>query len=338
MNTVYLIGNGFDINLGLPTKYIDFYNYYLKLLDMEDSPGVTALKKHLKDCLSNEDDYWSDLEIALGNYTENFESFDQLEPVYDHLHDSMQTYLRGIENSLQSLEMDRNLLMDNIHKPERFLLPRDKETITELYGKYGGDNFINVVSFNYTSTIERILNFDNNFLELGPTQYSPSRKAFLNRIYHVHGSVNQPILGVNDYSQIRNTQLASDLDLQDFLIKPQINENTGYLIDRSAHTAIRQANLICIYGMSLGATDADWWKEVGELLITGKKVILFVYDKNRDELPVRKLGRFKRDWVKRFIEIAAVPETFAQKVENNLIISRNNPIFDIKPKFGKQTK
>ena len=28
MKVVYLIGNGFDLNLGLKTSYSDFYTYY----------------------------------------------------------------------------------------------------------------------------------------------------------------------------------------------------------------------------------------------------------------------------------------------------------------------
>ena len=29
MKVTYLMGNGFDVNLGLPTKYSDFYQEYL---------------------------------------------------------------------------------------------------------------------------------------------------------------------------------------------------------------------------------------------------------------------------------------------------------------------
>ncbi len=28
MKVIYIIGNGFDINLGMKTKYSDFYTYY----------------------------------------------------------------------------------------------------------------------------------------------------------------------------------------------------------------------------------------------------------------------------------------------------------------------
>jgi len=29
MNIIYIIGNGFDINLGLKTRYVDFYKWYV---------------------------------------------------------------------------------------------------------------------------------------------------------------------------------------------------------------------------------------------------------------------------------------------------------------------
>ena len=40
MALTYVIGNGFDINLGLKTKYSDFYDHYLK----QDSPNGNLLR------------------------------------------------------------------------------------------------------------------------------------------------------------------------------------------------------------------------------------------------------------------------------------------------------
>lgn len=82
MNIVYLIGNGFDINIGLKTRYKDFYDYYLALDSSGDNEHVKKLKEHLKETLSTDDKYWSDLEIALGAYTTNFSSLEELELAY----------------------------------------------------------------------------------------------------------------------------------------------------------------------------------------------------------------------------------------------------------------
>lgn len=56
MNITFLIGNGFDINLGRNTRYTDFYPYYLS-------------KKHddiISKALAENYDRWADLELALG--------------------------------------------------------------------------------------------------------------------------------------------------------------------------------------------------------------------------------------------------------------------------------
>ena len=61
MNITFLIGNGFDINLGLKTRYTDFYPYYLK-------------KKHddiISKAISDNYDRWVDLELALGQLLRN---------------------------------------------------------------------------------------------------------------------------------------------------------------------------------------------------------------------------------------------------------------------------
>lgn len=39
MKITFLIGNGFDINLGLKTKYSEFLDYYLDSKKLEDIKG-----------------------------------------------------------------------------------------------------------------------------------------------------------------------------------------------------------------------------------------------------------------------------------------------------------
>lgn len=48
MKVVFIIGNGFDINLGLQTRYEDFYKFYLGLDSSNDGIQVKKLKEHLK--------------------------------------------------------------------------------------------------------------------------------------------------------------------------------------------------------------------------------------------------------------------------------------------------
>ena len=64
MNITFLIGNGFDLNLGLNTRYSDFLAVY-KTIREEDSNFIQFMKKRI-----NEDSIlWSDAELALGDST-----------------------------------------------------------------------------------------------------------------------------------------------------------------------------------------------------------------------------------------------------------------------------
>ena len=99
MNTVYLIGNGFDVNIGLPTRYVDFYNHYLALDRTHDSSIVSKMKDHLQESLSMEDKYWSDLEEAMGTYTIGLNTYSELEAIGDDLYEKMQRYIDNIEKT-----------------------------------------------------------------------------------------------------------------------------------------------------------------------------------------------------------------------------------------------
>jgi hypothetical protein len=72
METAFFIGNGFDINLGMRTRYSDFYESY-KSIDSK-SDDVKKLKKEIAEGIVN----WSDLELALGKYTENLKDLKKI--------------------------------------------------------------------------------------------------------------------------------------------------------------------------------------------------------------------------------------------------------------------
>ena len=70
MHITYLIGNGFDLGLGLKTKFSDFYQHYTK--DRSTDPNIFALQEDIAKNIEN----WSDFELQLGRYTESFSAND----------------------------------------------------------------------------------------------------------------------------------------------------------------------------------------------------------------------------------------------------------------------
>ena len=64
MNITFLVGNGFDRNLGLNTAYSDFIRYY-KTLETDDE-DIKRFRKHIKE----NEELWSDAELEIGRYTD----------------------------------------------------------------------------------------------------------------------------------------------------------------------------------------------------------------------------------------------------------------------------
>ncbi len=188
MRTVYMIGNGFDINLGLQTKYHDFYKYNLGLDKSADSPAVAEMKKHIRECLGGENNYWSDLEAAMGAYTSNFGDYATLEAAYDDLNDSLYAYISQVEAAPLPAGIDVNLFKRNLRSPEKFLTPAERETIeNEVYKFNVGTHFIDILNFNYTTTIEKLLKMPADTIEIGPATYHSSYPTKLSPILHIHG-------------------------------------------------------------------------------------------------------------------------------------------------------
>ena len=70
----FIIGNGFDINLGMKTKYSDMYEGYIK------TPPQTKVIESFKNELRNQQpfDKWSDFEMAMAEYAKTLSSEKEL--------------------------------------------------------------------------------------------------------------------------------------------------------------------------------------------------------------------------------------------------------------------
>lgn len=82
MNVLYLLGNGFDLRLGLPTRYEDFLSYYKEQdsLYYKDNDiraksirnYKSLLYKKMETAIQKGEHQWKDLELALGKLTAEF--------------------------------------------------------------------------------------------------------------------------------------------------------------------------------------------------------------------------------------------------------------------------
>ena len=84
MDITFFIGNGFDLKIGLKTKYSDFYNYLHEIKSDSD----------LYKCIDADKDAWSDCEFGLGQHTKKFETVEEFSQTYISLCTDLIDYLK----------------------------------------------------------------------------------------------------------------------------------------------------------------------------------------------------------------------------------------------------
>ena len=330
MKIVFFIGNGFDICLGLKTKYEDFYNYYLNKETPEDKPQVKNLKEHLKKDHSEKDGYkyWSDLEIGMGNYTTNFSSVEDLKEAYYDLNDNLKAYIEEVNKKDLPSTIKVNKLIEDLSYPYKYLRTGFRDDVRKFLKKWETSSYeTHIISFNYTDTIEKILKTKDGNVKLKDSYFQ--RSNLLYPMVHIHGTVDSyPLIGVNDKMQIKNEQLRENEEVQECLIKPKLNEMLAHSIDGRAVSLIKNATVICIFGHSLGDSDNMWWELVGERLKSDCIVIYFVYNPQEDARP-QELNSIRRKYKKKLLSKTNLTKEEKDIAFEKIYIALNTDMFKI---------
>ena len=163
--SVIIIGNGFDLNLGLPTSYQDFMSssFFTDNLNIGNS---------LFDYLSEKNNIqsWIDIETELVTYSGDLNEGSSFFKEYSLLCKSLKSYLKTLDFDVINHESIAYEFLVNTF---------DKDTI--------------ILNFNYTNTVQYILT-NNKF----------SKKLISQNVKHIHGSVkdNNIIFGIDDKASI----------------------------------------------------------------------------------------------------------------------------------------
>lgn len=327
MNIVYLIGNGFDLNLGLKTSYSDFIKEY----KASETGHLDAISKFKNDIATNTV-LWSDLELEFGRYTENFSNIEELDLVRENLVDELAEYLRKAQGAF-SVDKEQNnyqnIFSSHLFDPEKFLKDRDSQSLISFYKNHKLNKHFNyrIISFNYTHTIERILgstNFSNTNSNINITRIDTAKDCQLRELIHVHGSIDEDmVLGVDNSAQIKNETLSELYDTQVQLVKSLCNEAMKHGVELQAERYIREADVICIFGSSIGETDQVWWDLIAEQLKTRDcRLIIFYYKQDYN-----KRHSYRQEPLKRKVLSSFFQENEIEDMLNKVHFSLNSNIF-----------
>tara|TARA_R110002049_G_scaffold233786_2_gene407093 strand:- start:283 stop:1272 length:990 start_codon:yes stop_codon:yes gene_type:complete len=323
LNILHILGNGFDLNLGLKTSYKDFYDYYKSIESSKNSIN------NLKTKISNNYKNWSDLELALGQYTEVFKTVDDFDEVFEDIGEQLAEYLIIEESKFDSSEINKGKFYENLVKPEVFLPVADNNKIRKFKSDFPGRTWhIDIVTFNYTRIIEKIIENNKN-VKIGH-HISSNFTTILRGIEHIHGYVDdRMVLGVNDVTQLKNKAFHQNVDVLEAIVKQECNIAYGHTIDNYFKTKIKQADFISIFGASLGDTDNIWWELIGQR-IKEKHIPIIIFTKGEEVISPRigyKNNRTKRDMRDYFFKKTKLTKEEIEKVKDNIFVALDTPMF-----------
>lgn len=309
MNITFLLGNGFDIQCGLQTSYINFYEYILKkkysleLFQEMDEKFVSKIDNIIyseiykcKDSIET----WADLEFQLGTFTKRLKEENQETGIAERFLDDFETlredlneYLKGIQiqENVQINEDFSEILFTTMDKFFYGVLEQEHDEIKFMLSENTNSHFnYRFISFNYTNSLQIVLQNSSKSTKNNSFNNSSLNQKFNKAIINVHGVIDRFLtLGLNDESQLATDFFERD-DLND-LLKPDSLANSREYRRRNAENVIENSDIIVIFGMSIGSTDKHWWEKIAEVLLKAKnkKLIIHLYEKEPSYLSSRKV-------------------------------------------------
>lgn len=328
MNITFLIGNGFDLNLKLNTRYSDFYKYYIKN-DPKDLISK-SIKKDYK--------MWSDLELGLGEFLKNIDE-NQIKEFLDSkstLEKMLSEYLT-LENQRVVISDENALGVEFKNKVLNFFADfntTDKEHYYKVIKDTRTQINYNFITFNYTSVLDNIvLAAQKNCKPFG--SHSTSTSNYNDAVitpHHIHGKLTEDlILGLDNSEQILNEKLKDNPKLTNYIIKSVVNTALGEKKVEKAKQIIDNSKFVCLFGLSIGDTDGMWWSYLIEWLKRdiNNRLVLFVNNATDVRLSGQEKIRFRDSNRLRMVEQSRneVSETLEQ-VQEKIIIVANSKIFN----------
>ena len=328
MGVTFLIGNGFDLNLGMKTRYTDMYDSYIK--SKAKSTVIDKFKKDLQKEEHNHYQNWSDFEMGMARYAKNFDDENEFIECIRDFKAHMVNWLKDEENILLEdlwSKIGYNEARESILNFYNGCTPNNQYSILKVMFVSGVCNF-NFITFNYTTILDEILfEISGTFDAAGKSKYS-----IKDNIIHIHGDLyNDVVLGVDDINQVKsgfNVTRKTDMAF----IKPAFNDAFDQRRVENAKKLITENSVICAYGLSLGESDNTWSKILKDWLLANPQhhLIYYVYDEtqipsyNYDE-KMEKEDELKEELYKKL----KLTETQIPSVRNRIHIPVSYNIFDI---------
>lgn len=274
MKVTFLIGNGFDLSLGMKTRFADMYDSYIK--SASNDQVVEEFKKYLKSNSSNNYATWGDFEISMARHIDAYSNEDDF---IKCVRDFKGFMARHLQNEQDKFFSDLNLLDVEIVYAElkrsfsdfyRFNTPNVTNSVLEIK-KQSTALFYSIIDFNYTEILDEIYEKTNAF-------------NLCDKPIHIHGSLSADVvLGADNPEQFENITFPISRRLERAFIKPKSNQNFDISRVNKSKALIENSDIICVYGMSFGLSDLTWTTMLYQWLRSNPNHHLFYFGRKKVE-------------------------------------------------------
>ncbi|MBT2606032.1 bacteriophage abortive infection AbiH family protein [Bacillus sp. ISL-53] len=285
MKSLFIIGNGFDLDHKLPTSYEHFREYlqktYAGLEDMSPSYSISStlmpdgeevyvekeVASFLMDIISRAEGYgdWKDVEASLGKL--DFEEYlGEMAYLLDDDNDEGDLMKRVARNEDASLHFYRV----TIKIKDIFSKWIDSISLRGVNAKKSFQNLIDrendiFLTFNYTRVLEEIYETED--------------------VFHIHGEQGGPIvIGHGEFrdEEFYNRYIGSEEHLEE--IHEALRKDTNAIIFKSSYffKELKDIDSIFTYGFSFSNVDIPYLKVILKRLSTDN-VTWYLNDYDREE-------------------------------------------------------
>lgn len=336
MNITFLIGNGFDRALGLKTGYSHFYEWYCK--KSANSNVVNEFRKSIdKDIKYTDEDttkLWSDAELGLAAVTEKY-GIDDFVTCCEDMHNMLTEYLTEQDKKFIVTEEKFSEIIQTFSAQliefQQDMTPREQQLFTKLRNddkEY--DSLINFVTFNYTSTCDKIHSALSKKALASWIARNYPHYLKMGKIIHAHGYLdNFPILGVCKPSLIANQKYLDNPAFRALMIKKESIDAIGETWREDTNAIINGSNIICIFGASLGESDSDYWESIGNWLKAGanRRLIIFWHDTKIKNTNISIYQKYTTEKTiqDKFLGFTSFDEKLREQLRSRIHIVVNSP-------------
>lgn len=271
---IVVIGNGFDLSLGIKSSYADFLNYVTNQKELKSSEDIYNFNRIFVQEFNGTLLNWCDFETMFENHMREINE----ESNRNEFKQTKKFHVNQLNKDLRALEKSFFDYLKREYERWESKSNTKKMRINSFYKRLLESEKTKVISFNFTNSIEKIqelIGAENKHLGV------PTKKT--NKIFQLHGSLdkNNIIFG----GGFTGSEFASKMSVEssvenDKLVRvkkdPTLFSDREKLLEELDATAENKLDLF-ILGHSIAGSDFVFLKPFFE---KAEKIYLFYYDQD----------------------------------------------------------